>query len=318
MAMGPTLVVLLLAILACFPPPVSLAKSKFTGLKNAVTVSDLKEWKKLLKTRNNVLALFANGKKDVADILPVFEMVASNTRGKGSLIFIDCSAEAKKMCKNLKVKPRPYALKHYKDGAFHKDYDRLMEEKSMLSFMGNPAADPPWSEDPTASDVRHVEGPKDLENLLRTEKKPVLMFFYAPWCGHCKRMKPEVAAAAMEVKGQYVLAGMDVDTPDAFGVREQYNITGFPTIVYFEHGQRKLDYAGMWCVCVAAVAGMWWCVAGMWWCVYVYVVSVWQVCGGVCLCMWWRVCVWQVCGHVCLCMWWCVSVCDWKLCSCCV
>lgn len=238
------LVLLLLSTLLALPVLVSLAKPKYTGLRNAVTVSDLKEWKKLLKTRNNVLALFANGKKYVSDILPMFETVASNIRGKGSLLFVDCSAEAKKMCKNLKIKPSLYALKHYKDGAFHKDYDRLIDEKSMLSFMGNPTADPPWSEDPTASSVRHIEGSKELETLLRTENKPILMFFYAPWCGHCKRMKPEMAAAAAEVKGQYVLAGMDVDTPDSFGVREEFNITGFPTIIYFENGQRKMDYAG--------------------------------------------------------------------------
>lgn len=220
------------------------AKTKFTGLKSTVTVSDLKEWKKLLKTRNNVLALFANGKSSVSDFLPMFEKVAGGVRGKGTLVFVDCAAEAKKMCKNLKVKPSPYALKHYRDGTYHKEYDRLMEEKSMLSFMAKPTAEPPWSEDPSAGSVRHVDGPGDLELLLRTEKKPVLMFFYAPWCGHCKKMKPEMAAAAAEVKGQYVLAGMDVDTPEAFGVRETFNITGFPTIIYFENGRRKYDYAG--------------------------------------------------------------------------
>lgn len=240
----------LLALLLCslslvaFPCPVLLGKTKFKGIKSAGTVSDLKEWKKLLKTRNNILALFADGQKHVSEILPMFESVASNVRGKGSLVFIDCSDQAKKMCKNLKVKPSPYALKHYKDGKFHKDYDRLMEERSMLSFMSNPTADPPWSEDPTANSIRHLEGPKDLENLLRTEKKPILMFFYAPWCGHCKRMKPEMAAAAEEVKGQFILAGMDVDTPDSFGVREQFNITGFPTIIYFENGRKKYDFAG--------------------------------------------------------------------------
>ncbi len=221
-----------------------VAKFKYTGLKNAQTISELKEWKKLLKTRNNVLALFANGKSSVSDFLPMLEKVASDTRGKGALVFIDCSSEAKKMCKNLKMKPTPYALKHYKDGSFNKDYDRLMEEKSMTSFILNPTADPPWSEDPSASNIQHIESSKDLENFLRTEQRPTLMFFYAPWCGHCKRMKPEMAAAAAEVKGQYVLAGMDVDNPEAFQVREQYNITGFPTIIYFENGRMKYEYAG--------------------------------------------------------------------------
>lgn len=234
----------LLSSLVFFPRPASLAKPKFTGLKNVQTVSEFKEWKKLLKTRNNVLVLFANGKKYVSDFLPMYEAVASDIRGKGSLLFVDCSTEAKKLCRNLKVKPSVYALKHYRDGSYHKDYDRLMEGKSMLGFMANPTADPPWSEDPSANSVKHVAGLKDLGDLLRTEARPVLAFFYAPWCGHCKNMKPEIAAAAAEVKSEFVLAGMDVETPEAFSVREEFNITGFPTIIYFENGQRKLDFSG--------------------------------------------------------------------------
>ena len=234
----------LLLLLAVFPAVVLPGKTRFTGLKTTLTVSDLKEWKKILKTRTNILVLFADGKKPVSEFLPLFETVAEEIRGKGTMVFVDCSAEAKKMCKKLKMKPSPYAFKHYKDGSFHKDYDRLMQVKSMLSFMQNPTADPPWSEDPSASNVRHVEGPQDLEFLLRNEKKPVLMMFYAPWCGHCKEMKPHLAGAADAVKGKCILAGMDVDTPESFGVREEFNITGFPTIVYFENGRKKYNYAG--------------------------------------------------------------------------
>ena len=209
------------------------------------TVSDYKDWKKLLKTRTNVLALFANGEKSAQNFLPVYEKVAYEIRGQGTLVFVDCQTkDGKKLCRNLKIKPALFELKHYKDSTFHKDYDRLLQEKSILSFMQNPAADPPWSEDPTADSVRHIEGPNDFEKLLRKEKKPILTMFYAPWCGHCKRIKPEFAEAAAELKGEAVLAGMDVDTPDAYGIRTTFNITGFPTLLYFQHGEKKFDYTG--------------------------------------------------------------------------
>ena len=216
-----------------------------TDFKYVKSVNDHKEWKKVLKTKTNVLVLFSNGEKSAENILPIYEKVAYDIRGKGTLLYVDCkSKDGKKLCRNLKVKPAMFELKHYKDGSFNKDYDRLLQEKSIISFMQNPTADPPWSEDPTASSVKHIEGPSDFEKLLRKEKKPILTMFYAPWCGHCKEMKPEFAAAATELKGDAVLAGMDVDSPDAHGIRTEFNITGFPTLLYFEKGKKKFDYAG--------------------------------------------------------------------------
>jgi hypothetical protein len=64
--------------------------------------------------------------------------------------------DAKKMCKKLKVSPEPFLLKHYKDGEFHKDYDRLETMQSMVNFMRDPSGDIPWEEDSMAVDVVHI------------------------------------------------------------------------------------------------------------------------------------------------------------------
>lgn len=64
--------------------------------------------------------------------------------------------DAKKLCKKLKVLPEPHLLKHYKDGDFHKDYDRKWTVASMVNFMRDPAGDIPWEEDDLASNVVHV------------------------------------------------------------------------------------------------------------------------------------------------------------------
>ncbi|XP_077869020.1 protein disulfide-isomerase A5-like [Saccoglossus kowalevskii] len=169
--------------------------------------------------------------------------VAAEVKGLGTLVAIDCGAN-KKLCKKLKVSTESYTLKHYKDGEYHKDYDRQESVKSMTNFMKDPVGDAPWDEDPLAGDVRHLGNDNDLRKLLQKEKKPVLLMFYAPWCGHCKQLKPEFAEAATELKGEAILAGMDVDKPENYGSRQTFNITGFPTIYYFEGGKMKYLYGG--------------------------------------------------------------------------
>jgi hypothetical protein len=47
-------------------------------------------------------------------------------------------------------------------------------------------------------------------------------------------LKPEYSAAATELKPKYVLAGIDVNKPENSVLRKMYNITGFPTLLYFE------------------------------------------------------------------------------------
>ena len=68
-------------------------------------------------------------------------------------------SEAKKTCKKLKASPPPLVLKHYKDGDFHKDYDRQLTVTSIVNFMRDPAGDLPWEEDPLGADVFHVSDP---------------------------------------------------------------------------------------------------------------------------------------------------------------
>lgn len=245
--------------------------------KSAVVddIADIKDFKKLLRTRINVLVLFAKDKSSASGTIKVFNEAASHVKGQGTMVLMDCSnrwatspaarseyanesssnlsplppfsspfSDVKKICKKLKVSPSPETLKHYKDGEFHKDYDRRMVVQSMVTFMKDPAGDLPWDEDPAGADVLHFQDGAALEKFLKKEKRPSLIMFYAPWCGYCKQMKPDYSKAAAELKPDYIIAAIDVNKPENAIVRRQYNISGFPTILYYENGQYKFTYEG--------------------------------------------------------------------------
>ena len=76
--------------------------------------------------------------------------------------------------------------------------------------------------------------------------KNVLVEFYAPWCGHCKRLAPEYekAAAAVADNDNIVIAAVDADKHRELG--SQFGVRGFPTLKWFPKGatEPSEDYKG--------------------------------------------------------------------------
>jgi thioredoxin 1 len=72
---------------------------------------------------------------------------------------------------------------------------------------------------------------------------PVLVDFWAPWCGPCKAIAPILDDLAQKYNGKVKIVKLDVDnnpaTPPKFGVR------GIPTLILFKDGQVKATQVGM-------------------------------------------------------------------------
>lgn len=83
-----------------------------------------------------------------------------------------------------------------------------------------------------------------IEDALK-ENSHILIEFYAPWCGHCKRLAPEYEKAADLLKESGVAARIaKVDSTVEKSAAAAYSIRGYPTLLYFENGQMVEKYSG--------------------------------------------------------------------------
>jgi len=80
-------------------------------------------------------------------------------------------------------------------------------------------------------------------DLVLSENKLILVEFYAPWCGHCKKLAPEFAQAATELKGIAPIAKVDADDDNNRPLAQRFGVRGFPTLKLFRDG-KAIDYEG--------------------------------------------------------------------------
>ena len=76
---------------------------------------------------------------------------------------------------------------------------------------------------------------KDFETEVKSASLPVLVDFYAQWCGPCKMMSPVIEKIAENF--QQKLKVVKLDTDEAPEVATEYQILGVPTLIMFKNGQ---------------------------------------------------------------------------------
>lgn len=84
--------------------------------------------------------------------------------------------------------------------------------------------------------------PKSFFELIRTTEKPVLVDFYADWCGPCKMVSPAIEKVAKDFSGKIMTVKINVDNAQAAAAK--YQIQSIPTIMLFKNGDSVMRLTG--------------------------------------------------------------------------
>jgi len=177
-------------------------------------------------------------------LAPIYEKVATELKGKINVAKVDCTAN-QEVCTNYDIQGYPTIKFIQQSKIYTYNGERTVEEFVKFTTGGYEKSTPedlPKTEPVAAegSDVVVVTE-ANLETLLAAKGHSLYLDFYAPWCGHCKKLAPTYEKVATELKGKVVVGKVDCTVET--GLSKRFGIKGYPTIKFLNAGN-TYEYKG--------------------------------------------------------------------------
>ncbi len=83
----------------------------------------------------------------------------------------------------------------------------------------------------------------EFDNVVTKSKEPVLVDFWAPWCGPCRMLAPVIEQIADEYKGKVKVCKLDTDSHRDSAV--EFGISAIPTLILFKNGKVEKKWVGL-------------------------------------------------------------------------
>ncbi|KAK9155504.1 hypothetical protein Sjap_002984 [Stephania japonica] len=172
-------------------------------------------------------------------LTPVWEKAATVLKGVATIAALDADAH-KSLAQEYGIRGFP-TIKVFAPGKPPVDYQGAREVKPIAEFAlqqvkallkdrlnGKTTGGSTQKNEPSAS----VElNSKNFDELVIKSKDLWIVEFFAPWCGHCKKLAPEWKKAAKNLQGKVKLGHVDCDAEKS--LMSRFNVQGFPTILVF-------------------------------------------------------------------------------------
>ncbi len=90
----------------------------------------------------------------------------------------------------------------------------------------------------------NVIGKENFKNEVLNSELPVLVDFWAPWCGPCQMMAPILESLAKKFEGKLKIVKVDTEQPENQNLAIEYQIQSIPNMKMFKMGEVVQDFIG--------------------------------------------------------------------------
>jgi protein disulfide-isomerase A6 len=166
-------------------------------------------------------------------LAPDYEIIADSFAGvKGVVVASVDADEHKSLGGRFEVKGFPTLKWFPKGSSTPEEYNSARSIEEITQYIENKAGVRSKAPKKAASSVVILDS-TNFDSIVNDPTKDVLVEFFAPWCGHCKKLAPdyEIIAAAYANEPDVVVASLDADQHKDVAAR--FEVTGFPTIKWF-------------------------------------------------------------------------------------
>ena len=230
--------------------------TKFVQVNSVPLMNDVgpENYSKYMESGLPLAFLFVASKEHREKYGPFAELAAKKHRGKVNFVYIDAEAYGGHASNlNLKEDWPAFAIQDIKSGTkYPLPQGKEITEAALNAFVDGFVAGtlkPSIKSAPIPTDnsapVKIIVA-DNFEDVVFDKEKDVFVEFYAPWCGHCKRLAPiwEELAEKVESAAHVTIAKMDA-TENDLPAGLPFQVEGFPTLKFFKAGTNEVvDYSG--------------------------------------------------------------------------